>query len=304
MTKKVLFLFIDGLGLGKGTEHNPLATMLTPGLHKILGGASLTMENSGREGQNFLLLELETGLGVAGRPQSATGQATLFTGENAAAILGYHLKGFPNRELHLLLKRAGIFKRLLAEGFNVTFANAFRPQFFDSLSQGNRSFSCSTMLNYYAGLSFRTIEDVKSGRAIFMDITNESLQQMGYSVPLISPEEAAHRLAEIVQENDLTLFEYFLTDLAAHSGDMSSIFKVLEHLDRLLAALHDYLKGDVLLLLTSDHGNIEDMRSDDHTTNPVPALIYGNGKNSFVSSTSKMNSITDITPSIISYLQG
>ncbi len=318
MGKKVLFLFVDGLGLGKETGHNPLATMFTPGIHKILGGAFLTVENKGREGQNFLLLGLETGLGITGKPQSATGQASLFTGENAAAILGYHLKGFPNRELHLLLQRAGIFKKLLAEGFKVTFANAFRPQSFPvqllfpnfyatsevtALSQGKRHFSCSTMLNYYAGLPFKTIEDIKSGQAVFMDITNESLQQMGYSVPLISPEEAAYRLAGIAYENDLTLFEYFLTDLAAHSRDMSFVFKVLGHLDRLLAALHRYLKDDVLLLLTSDHGNIEDMCSDAHTTNPVPALIYGSGKNSFVSSAGKMDSITDITPGIISYLQ-
>ena len=36
-------------------------------------------------------------LGIEGLPQSATGQTALFTGINAAQLLGRHLFGFPNQ---------------------------------------------------------------------------------------------------------------------------------------------------------------------------------------------------------------
>ena len=67
-------------------------------------------------------------LGIAGRPQSATGQATLFTGVNAAAHLGQHLHGFPNAKLRQLLAAESVFCKVGAAGGRATFANAYpRP---------------------------------------------------------------------------------------------------------------------------------------------------------------------------------
>jgi hypothetical protein len=96
---RVLLIFIDGLGLGADRECNPLVVIPTPGLRSYLAGASLSARSVGGQRGGAILLSLDACLGVEGLPQSATGQATLFTGVNAPAQLGYHLKGFPNKAL-------------------------------------------------------------------------------------------------------------------------------------------------------------------------------------------------------------
>jgi 2,3-bisphosphoglycerate-independent phosphoglycerate mutase len=167
------------------------------------------------------------------------------------------------------------------------------------MAKGKRYFSCSTAASYYAGLPFRTLQDVEAGRALYADITNEKLESQGHAVTVITPAEAASRLAALVGGYDFTLFEYFLTDLAAHRGDSLQVFEVVSRLDKFLGALRHQLPRDTLLLMTSDHGNIEDMRVQGHTKNPVPALIWGPGQEYF---RGKLHTIADITPAIISFL--
>ena len=296
---RVLLLFIDGLGLGENQAHNPLYALPTPGLNSLLGGAPLTLKSIGASGEKSLLLPLDAGLNVPGVPQSATGQASLFTGENAAALLGRHLKGFPNETLRNLLREKGFFQECLAQGFKVTFANAFRPAFFSALEKGHRFFSCSTMLNYYAGLPFRSLEDVEEGEAVYADITNEYLQEQGFPVTVIEPAEAAHRLCRLATGYDLTLFEYFLTDIAAHSRKAERIHAAIHRLDEFLLTLDTILPPDCLLVVTSDHGNIEDTRMKGHTQNPVPALIYGRERDYFAG---KLACITDVAPTLREFL--
>jgi 2,3-bisphosphoglycerate-independent phosphoglycerate mutase len=140
---------------------------------------------------------------------------------------------------------------------------------------------------------------VEAGQALYADITNEKLQAQGHPVTVITPSEAAARLAALAKGYDFTLFEYFLTDLAAHRGDPWQVFEVVTRLDKFLGALRSRLAPDTLLLLTSDHGNIEDMEAAGHTKNPVPALIWGPGQEFF---RGKLHSIADIAPAIISFL--
>ncbi len=295
---RVLMVFVDGLGLGEAGDFNPLVTVPTPGFRSCLSGAPLTLEQAGFREEGALLLPLEATLGVKGPPQSATGQAALLTGENGAALLGRHLKGFPNRPLRELLQEKGLFKRLKDRGHQVDFANAFRPPFFEALDRGASFFSCTTTAAYYAGLSFHTLEDAEEGQALYADITHENLREQGYPLKVISPREAAGRLARLAAAQDFTLFEYFLTDLAAHSGDPKKIQEALTRLDGFVGALVRLLPPDTLLLLTSDHGNIEDMRARGHTLNPVPALVRGPGAEHF----QEMAAITDVTPALLTYL--
>lgn len=84
----VFLLFIDGVGLGECEDWNPWYREPTPHLEKRLGGTSLTREAVGRHSKNCLLLSTDAKLGVEGLPQSATGQATIFTGRNAPKAMG------------------------------------------------------------------------------------------------------------------------------------------------------------------------------------------------------------------------
>jgi bisphosphoglycerate-independent phosphoglycerate mutase (AlkP superfamily) len=53
------------------------------------------------------------------------------------------------------------------------------------------------------------------------------------------------------------------------------------------------------VILTSDHGNIEDLSSRNHTLHNVPTIIWGNRRHSVAD---RIRSLTDITPAILDVL--
>jgi len=301
---RVIFVFIDGIGLGPESEDNPFVFAGTPFLHRLLEGSFLTEKTAGKSFSNGILMGLDAALGVPGRPQSATGQAALFTGVNAPALIGKHLNGFPNKKLRDLLREKGMFLQLAKRGFSGTFANAYRPEFYSDLEQGlQRYFSCSTLITYYGNVSFRTLEDLEQGRAVYMDITNYFLQKMGFDVGRVTPEEAGRRLVDISQDFDVTLYEHFLTDIAGHSQDREQAVKTLNILDRFLEAVVHHLDlSQDLLLVTSDHGNLENLGIKGHTTNLVPALLVGKEHQKMAERLGLEKNITRVLPALLEIL--
>ena len=299
----IIFIFVDGVGLGREDENNPFATVATPFLSSLLQGGKMTLQAAGRDYDEATLLALDAGLSLDGLPQSATGQTALFTGINAAQLLGCHLKGFPNKLLRHILAEHGIFLQLRRKSLQGTFANAYRPEIFNELNKGlNGCYSCSTLITYYGGLAFRSLEDLGKGEAVYMDITNVVLCRLGFNLPLITPQEAGRRLVKIAAQHDLTLFEHFITDIAGHNRNRSFAAKTVTTLDAFLgAAVRDLENGD-LLLMTSDHGNIEDLTTKEHTRNPVPALIVGKERGRLVELLSKKDSITAVAPALLELL--
>ncbi len=276
---RTLLIFIDGVGLGDSVKSNPFVFTETPSINALLGGSPLCRDRIGFGSEMVSLLGLDAGLGVKGLPQSATGQASIFTGENAPGLLGTHLNGFPNAALREMLAEKGMFKQLKERGYNCNFANAYRPPFFELFRLGlpGSHYSCSTLITYYGGLPFHSLEHLRQEKAIYMDIDNSLLQHMNEPVERISPEESGRRLVKISGQYDCTLFEYFLSDLAGHAADFGEARQVVETLDRFLGAVAEGLDlTNTLLIITSDHGNLEDLNHREHTTNPVPALLVGN----------------------------
>lgn len=275
---RVVMIFIDGIGLGDLSPANPFVFAEMPRLRAMLNGNPLTAEMAGFQKTGVTLLGLDASLGVAGLPQSATGQASLFTGINAAFLAGRHLSGFPNSTLRSLLANKGIFGRLKSEGFSCVFANAYRPPFFEALALDlpGRFYSCSTLITYYGGLSFYNLDDLREGRALYMDLDHTILRRMGFDLPEITPEEAGDRLFKISRGFDFTLFEYFLSDLAGHKASREEAIRVLTTLDRFLGTVVAHFSGDdTFMIITSDHGNLEDLSHRRHTANLVPALLIG-----------------------------
>lgn len=275
---KLILLFIDGVGLGTDAAENPFYALNTPGLDSILEGQRFTATTAGYSGAQATLLGLDATLGVPGLPQSATGQATIFTGVNAAAYLGNHLNGLPNLKLRGLLALRGLFRRFQQIGYRVCFANAYRPQFFELLAQGlpGEHYSCSTLVTYYGGLDFFSLADLQNGSAVYMDLTNSLLVKQGYDLAQITPEEGARRLAALSDDYDFCLFEYFLSDLAGHQGESGQVRSVIDTLDRFIGTLARQVDPvQTFLMVCSDHGNIEDSLVNDHTFNQVPLLMIG-----------------------------
>ncbi|MBD0370977.1 MAG: alkaline phosphatase family protein [Pyrinomonadaceae bacterium] len=293
MTMVILF-FIDGLGIGTRGAFNPLDG---------LEGAEPLAVFQDEEPEVFLdgvLVRTDATLGVEGRPQSASGQTTILTGINAPALLGYHKQGFPNKALLEIIEEHSIFLQLKRAGVEPnTFANAYTRRFFD---EPQRWVSATTAAMRAAGMRFRDLEDLRAGRAVFQDFTNRMLIERGEDVTTRTPEEAGRILAGIAREHRFTLYEYFITDKVGHLQDMErarSILKALAEFLRALLSNVDLRRTTVIV--TSDHGNIEDLSSRNHTLNKVPTLIWGAERERLAA---RINSLADITPAILETLAG
>jgi bisphosphoglycerate-independent phosphoglycerate mutase (AlkP superfamily) len=293
--RKVIFVFLDGVGMGSADDSNPLWIARMRNLRRILGCPLVKGEIVNRP--NLLLKAIDPCLGVAGPPQSATGQTALLTGVNAARILGKHLAR-PNDLIKEIIEEKNILKMAVEMGYSATFANAYTPSYFRLVEKGKLRHSATTLSVISAGLPFRSLADLDDGKAVYWDITNYYLSKyFGFPLPIIEPELAGKRLANLSLDYDLVLYESFLPDLVGHSKDLERSLEVLEILDRFFAGLFDEVSPSVTVVISSDHGNIEEM-SGRHTANPVPLLAVGCGVRAF----RKARSITDVAVGIMEAL--
>jgi bisphosphoglycerate-independent phosphoglycerate mutase (AlkP superfamily) len=140
-------------------------------------------------------------------------------------------------------------------------------------------------------------------KSLFMDFTNRFLRDRGFEVPVRSPETAAEILVELAAQHDLCLYEYFLTDLEGHRGTLDSATELLHQLDCFLFSIVKSLDLDqASLVVSSDHGNIEDMSHGQHTRNPVPTMLWGQIQEVFHPFESGLR-LQEVTPLIIQYFE-
>jgi 2,3-bisphosphoglycerate-independent phosphoglycerate mutase len=279
----VIFLFVDGVGAGRrDSESNPLARgdFL---LSRFEDGSGAPLPRGGRA------VLADACLGVPGRPQSATGQSTLLSGENAPAAIGQHLLGFPNARLRSWLEPRSVFRALAEEGRSAAFANAYpvahlralglpaegEPEFPMEIVRRRARASATTVAFAAGGGRFRTWGEARKGRALTHDVTGARANGYGAGIPPRSPEEAAAILLDIAREHDLTLFEHFETDEAGHARSMTRALDALERVDRLARAVVDGLRPGDSLVVASDHGNVEDLGTRNHTLGRVPVVAFG-----------------------------
>lgn len=290
----VVLFFIDGLGIGSRGISNPLDGLQDAAPLAMFKDETPTMPD-GLEG---VLAPTDACLGIEGRPQSASGQTTILTGVNAPALLGYHKQGFPNKALLEIIRKHSLFLKLQNAGVGpITFANAYPRRFFEDRP---RWVSATTAAMEAAGLPFRTIDDLRNGRAVYQDFTNRMLIERGEVVTLRTANEAAEVLAGISKESRFTLYEYFITDKVGHAQDMNRARTVLQNLALLIRQLLARVDlARTSLILTSDHGNIEDLSSRNHTLNEVPTIVWGADRERIAS---RIKSLADITPAIVDSL--
>jgi len=288
----VLLFFIDGLGIGTRGPHNPL--------DNLPNAAPLAVFQNEPPEQflDGIVVPTDPRLGIEGRPQSASGQTTILTGVNAPAAIGYHKQGFPNKALLEIIGEHSIFRQLKDAGVQpITFANAYTSRFFD---ERPRWVSATTAAVEAAGLKFRTIDDVRNGAAVFMDYTNRILIERGEDVSERNEQEAATVLARIVAEHRFTLYEYFITDKVGHAQNMSLAKSVLTSLALFIRELLTRVDLDrTTVILTSDHGNIEDLSLRNHTLHAVPTIIWGAQRATLAA---RIQTLADITPAIVALL--
>jgi 2,3-bisphosphoglycerate-independent phosphoglycerate mutase len=295
---KIVFLFIDGLGLG---DCDPA---VNPCMDPDLGPLHLC-EDGGVARDAFrggILIPADACLGVEGLPQSASGQTALLSGVNAAALLGRHLPGYPNETLRNVLRENSIFKRLTEAGLRAAFANAYRPLFFRLKEATRWRLSATTVSVLSADLPFFSTDQLCEDKCLYHDFTNEALIARGIDAPRRTPSQAGKVLKGISDSYDFTLFEYFMTDRAGHGRNMETALQEIRKLDAFVASLLESIDAEnTLLLLASDHGNIEDLSVKTHTRNRIPVLAWGKGRERIAA---EVGSIQDVTPAILGLLAG
>ncbi len=288
-SSSVLLFFIDGLGIGTRGSHNPFDGLPDAAPLAIFQNEPADVPLDG------IVIPTDAALGVEGRPQSASGQTTILTGVNAPAAIGAHKQGFPNQALLDIIRENSIFLQLKNRGVSpITFANTYTSKFFE---RRPRWISATTAAVEAAGLRFNVVADLKRGRAVYHDFTNEMLIERGETVRPRTPEDAGEVLANIVASHRFTLYEYFITDKIGHAQDRAAAQRTLPMLARYVRRLLDRVDLDqTTVILTSDHGNIEDLSVRNHTLNPVPTIVWGQDRQIIAS---RIRSLADITPTIV-----
>ena len=297
---RVVLIFLDGVGIGRNDPAtNPFFQAQLPTLKNLLGGGIPHSRQKSISTPQAECKPVNATLGVAGLPQSGTGQTAIFTGVNAAKRFGKHYGPFPPSTLREVIKSQNIFRQIMQLGKSVAFANAFPQRFFDFTNSGTRRLTVTTLSCMMAGVPLLRVDDLRRNGAVSAELTRERWPELGYSdIPPISAGMAGKHLWAIASRHDFTLFEYWLTDHAGHSQKMDLAVETLHRFDEFLGGfLEEFDSKRSLLILISDHGNIEDLSTKSHTRNQVPGIAVGERRREFLSS---VKNLTHVTPGILS----
>lgn len=305
LVRRVLFLFLDGVGLGADDPaFNPLAGRSYPTLESLAGGRPLTASSGRVIGASAALIPTDAQMGIAGRPQSATGQASLLTGQNAPALVGEHYGPRPDSRVRRILEQGNLFQRVQELGLAACFCNAYPQAYFDAVQRGKRLLSAIPYAATVAGLPLLTGEELRQGTALASDFTGEGWRtQLGYTdVPVYSPAEAGAKLWELARDYAFVFLEHWQTDVFGHHRQLAEAVADLQVFDGFLGGLLDAADLDeTLVIVASDHGNVEDCSHGKHTENPALTVLVGAASREYAEG---VWALTDLAPAALDYLAG
>jgi 2,3-bisphosphoglycerate-independent phosphoglycerate mutase len=288
----ILFLFLDGVGLGADVDTNPFAVAKTPFLKSLLGG-KLTRGLEPITAPEVIFRHLDAKLGFAGLPQSATGQTTLLTGKNGAAIMQGHYGPYPGPTLKQELDKGTLFSEVLEQHKRAVLSNLYPPGYFRAIETKQQKYNVPVYAALQAGLELLRIDDYRAGKAVSVDMTGEYLHQHDATLKLLPALEMGKRLATLAQQHHFTFFDLWLTDQAGHRWALQDCVHLVETLDTFVRGVVENLSG-VTLFITSDHGNLEDRTVKTHTLADVPLIAVGKQAKLF----SEAKSLLDVAPMI------
>lgn len=266
---KVAWLMLDGVGITNFHDQHPFQNQVTPTLTKL--GISSVKHVSETE---FVSHPIDATLGVEGLPQSGTGQTTLLTGVNAAKVMGRHYGPWPGPSLKPLLEQS-LPVQLFKAGLTVRLANHYPERYLEAIESGKRKLNAIAYAMTLAGAKL----------------------EHGIPPMLTNPENSNGTSLEQVKvwgeefmrgQANLTIFDAWWSDHLGHHG---SLLEAQDHVRRLEAFVSGALEAradDTLFLVTSDHGNFEDVGIKTHTFAPVPLVAIGRGALEF-------KNVTDLT---------
>lgn len=281
--RHVLVFFLDGVGMGTGDpDINPFIRATMPHLDALLGNGWYLRPDDGGIGRVLVetasLVPTDPNMGVSGRPQSATGQATILTGRNIPQVVGEHYGPKPNPAVAREVRRGTLFSEVINADGTAALITPYPQGYFDAVNSGRRLLSSVPLAATSAGLNLMTADDLRAGRAVSPDFTGGGWRDyLGYDdIPDLALEDAGRQIANIAQGYNFTFFEHWPSDRSGHRGPLHQAIEHLEMIDTVFGGLYDawdHTSG--LLIVTSDHGNIEEKNHRQHSRNPVPTILIG-----------------------------
>ncbi len=294
----VLIFFLDGVGLGSSDPRiNPFVSAKMPHLTRLLGCEEWYLRANGRlSSARASMAPTDTTMQLPGRPQSATGQAAILTGRNIPRLVGEHYGPKPNRAVAALIEEGTLFHEVAAAGRRAALLTPYPAGYFEAIESGKRLYSAVPLAVTSAGWPLFSADELRNGRAVSPGFTGQAWRDLlGYDdVPILTLPEAGRQIAAIASTYDLSFFEHWPSDRAGHRGTLSEAVSHLEMLDSVFGGLletWDDQRG--LLIVTSDHGNIEEKDHRLHTANPVPTILVGQGHQQAAST---IYNLADIAP--------
>lgn len=299
---RILLLFLDGIGLGDDDpEINPFAIADMPTLTELTGGHRWLRSTGRVETERSLFIPTDPRLGVNGRPQSGSSQAAILTGLNVPEIIGEHYGPKPNEQTRQIIRDDNLFKKLRTHGKQTALLDAYPPRLLHDIDRGKTLPSSIQQAAIDSGQSLFTLDDLIAERALTAEYTGEPWRRhlKIKETPVYAPHEAGQHLARIASDYDFAMHSHWMTDYVGHKGPLSRGIELLEIFDSVVAGLLSaWSEDDGLIIITSDHGNMEHIGDRKHTENDVPTLIIGKNRDAF----SNLSQLTDFTPIITSIL--
>jgi len=300
---KVLFIFLDGVGLGDPDPlHNPFMTAQTPTLLSLSNGHLWLRDTPRMDTGRALFIPTDARLGVPGRPQSATNQAAILTGLNVPALIGEHYGPKPTDPIRAILAQPeNIFKRTKALGKSVLMLEAYPPRLFAGIARGKILRSSIQQAAFIAEVALPGEDEIRRGTALTVDWTGEGWRTgLGYTdTPVYTPFEAGALMASLAMGTDFAFFSHWITDEIGHRGPLERGVAILELFDQVLAGtLATWDDSQGVIVITSDHGNLENLAIRQHTENDVPTVVIGAARHAF----DQVHALTDLAPAILDVL--
>ncbi|MBB5236133.1 metalloenzyme domain protein [Deinococcus budaensis] len=264
----VVWLALDGLGHPADAPAGSVWETELPVLRPLIG--------AGRA--------LDAALGVPGLPQSGTGQTCWLTGQDAVRQMGEpgrgeHFGPHPGPTLQRLLRARGLPGRLTRAGGRAALVNHYPPAYF-AAQTGERAVrrprvGCFPYAFQAAGLALNPPGLPPLPATLGLD----------YAAPWRphTPPDTLARLgealAEAARDHDLLVADLWFGDLLGHQGRDPTPPGVLAagraYLTRVDALLTGLLEAGARVVLSSDHGNLENLRVKTHTLARVPFAGVG-----------------------------
>ena len=295
--------FMDGVGLGVADpEINPCTAAETPNLDQLFGPDWFVVAETPKHAEKATLVATDATLGVEGRPQSATGQATILSGRNIPQAVGEHYGPKPNQAIRDEIMKGTLFKEVKGQGGTAALLSPYPPPYFAAIQSGKRLYSAVPQAVVSGGYPLFGPEEMANGEAVSPDFTGEAWRSMlGYpNSPLYSLPASGRKIAELAEKYTFSFFEHWPSDRLGHRGPIDAAIEHISVLDTVIGSLIDaWSPTQGLLVITSDHGNIEDKSHRLHTRNPVPTIICAQNHRSIAA---KIKDLTDIAAVIRSHL--